>query len=220
LHRLSSDSGKMVENQSNFDAVLFDMDGVLIDAREWHFTALNEALEIFGFSISKDDHSSKYDGLTTKMKLAMLSADGVIPSVLHELISEVKQDRTLRIAAQNCYPNVSHQILLSRLQVLGVKIGLVTNSIRKSTEFMLEYAGISHYFNVIITNEDVTAGKPSPEGYLKAMSQLGVTPERVIIVEDGEYGIKAALLTGAHLVRVSSPKDVNLELLKPNFWAL
>lgn len=210
----------MVVKQNTFDAVLFDMDGVLIDAREWHFTALNDALEIFGLAISKIDHESKYDGLTTKTKLEMLSAVGPLPTSLHELISEVKQDRTLRIAAQNCYPDVSHQILLSRLNLLGIKIGLVTNSIRKSTEFMLEYAGLQKFFDVIITNEDVTSGKPSPEGYLKAMSYLNVIPERAIIIEDGEYGIKAALQTGAHLIRVKSPKDVNLELLKPLIFEL
>jgi beta-phosphoglucomutase len=196
-------------------AILFDMDGVLIDAREWHYDALNEALRIFGVEISRSDHLSRFNGLSTRKKLNMLTAEGVIPYELHEAIQSIKQDRTLRIAAQMCFPIVSHQILITRLKALGIKVGLVTNSIRKSSEFMLEYAGLLKFMDVVVTNEDVVEGKPNPAGYLLAMERLGVLPSETIVIEDGEYGILAAEAAGATVIKVNDPFEVSLELLLP-----
>jgi beta-phosphoglucomutase len=204
-------------NRSVRKTVLFDMDGVLIDAREWHFDALNEALGIFGYEISTNEHLERFDGMTTKMKLKILSEEKGLPASLHNLISDVKQDRTLRIAATKCYPNVQHLILIFRLRELGVKVGVVTNSIRKSAEFMLNYAGILDYLDILITNEDVKSGKPSPEGYLKAMKELGATPGNTWVIEDGEYGAQAAREAGANVIRVSDPSDVNLQVLEDFF---
>jgi beta-phosphoglucomutase len=200
---------------NQYKAVLFDMDGVLIDARDWHYDALNEALRIFGVEISRSDHLSRFNGLSTRKKLDMLTSEGVIPYELHGAIQSIKQDRTLRIAAQMCFPIVSHQVLITRLKALGIKVGLVTNSIRKSSEFMLEYAGLLKFMDVVVTNEDVLEGKPNPAGYLLAMQQLGVLPSETVVIEDGEYGILAAEAAGATVIKVNDPFEVSLELLLP-----
>ena len=197
---------------NKYRAVLFDMDGVLIDARDWHYEALNEALQLFGLEINRSDHLNRFDGLSTKQKLRMLSEDGLLPVELHKTVEAVKQDRTLRIAAQKCFPNVSHQILISRLKHSGFKVGLVTNSIRKSTEFMLEYAGLLHFMDVVITNEDVAQGKPHPDGYNLAMSKLGVSPSETLVVEDGDYGIMAAESAGIEVIKVKDPSAVSIDL--------
>jgi beta-phosphoglucomutase len=198
-----------------FKAVFFDMDGVLIDARDWHFDALNEALRIFGIEIDLEQHLSRFDGLSTKRKLHILSEEEGLPWELHSVIEAVKQDRLLRIAAQKCFPNVSHQILLSRLKSHGFQVGLVTNSIRQSTEIMLGYAGLLKFMDVVVTNQDVVDGKPSPEGYKLAMSQLGVASSESLVIEDGEHGVLAAIAAGAQVLRVKGPIDVSIELLLP-----
>lgn len=72
-------------------AVIFDMDGTLIEAKDWHFNALNEALEIFGVTITRFEHETTFDGLPTKVKLAMLNEQGRIPAHLNSMISAVKQ---------------------------------------------------------------------------------------------------------------------------------
>ena len=64
-------------------AVIFDMDGVLIDAREWHYEALNRALRLFGMEISRTDHLTTFDGLPTRRKLEMLSSTNGLPVELH-----------------------------------------------------------------------------------------------------------------------------------------
>jgi beta-phosphoglucomutase len=193
--------------------VLFDMDGVLIDATEWHYEALNESLEIFGFSIPRDEHLNRFNGMTTRTKLEILSAEKNLPRGLHSIISDVKQDRTLRIAAKMCFPDASHLILLSFLKERGIKVGVVTNSIRLTSEFMLEYAGLTKYLDVLITNEDVGSPKPAPDGYRLAMKKLESLPEDTVVIEDGDHGIAAAILAGARVVKVSNPGEVSLELI-------
>ena len=71
-------------------AVLFDMDGVLIDAKDWHYEALNRALEHFGFAISRESHLSTFDGLPTRAKLQMLTKARGLPERLHEFINSLK----------------------------------------------------------------------------------------------------------------------------------
>lgn len=199
--------------RNDIKAVIFDMDGVLVDAREWHFLALNQVLEPLGIAISENDHLEKYDGLSTKVKLEMLTEELGLPIELHKMINKVKQDRTLRIANQLCYPNVRHQILLSRLQAENFKIGLVTNSIKDTTKFMLERANIFHFLDVVVTNEDVRNAKPDPEGYMLCCEKLELNPEQVLVVEDGSYGIEAAKRAGCSVLKVDSPSDVSLELM-------
>lgn len=193
--------------------VLFDMDGVLIDATEWHYEALNESLEIFGFSISRDEHLNRFNGMTTRSKLEILSAEKNLPRGLHNIISDVKQDRTLRIAAKLCFPNASHLILLSSLKERNIKLGVVTNSIRLTSEFMLEYAGLTKYLDVLITNEDVNRPKPAPDGYRLAMKKLESLPGDTVVIEDGDHGVAAAISAGARVVKVSNPGEVSLELI-------
>jgi beta-phosphoglucomutase len=194
--------------------VLFDMDGVLIDATEWHYDALNEALEIFGFTIDREEHVARYNGMTTKRKLQILSEEKGLPTELHNLISDIKQDRTLRIAAKMCFPTAAHLILLSTLKTRGIKVGVVTNSIRMTSEFMLRYAGIADFLDVLITNEDVSDPKPAPDGYKKGMAKLGITPTETVVVEDGMHGIAAAKAAGARVVEVPNPSGVSLEILE------
>ena len=191
-------------------AVIFDMDGVLIDARDWHFQALNEALGLFGFRIDEKLHNSQFDGLPTRIKLDILSKDFGLPRSLHPIIQEVKQNRTLRIAAEKCFPSTQHLLLLGRLKHEGMKIGVATNSIRQTAEYMLEYAGISKYLDSLVTNEDVSHPKPDPEIYQMTCSLLQVEPRETLVFEDNENGIRAATRAGCQVVEVASPAEVDL----------
>lgn len=197
---------------SNIKAVLFDMDGVLIDAREWHYEALNEVLKIFGYEITRAMHEDRFDGLSTSKKLEMLTKEVGLPQHIHGMINRIKQDRTLRIAASNCFPNIAHQVLISKLKKKGFKVGVVTNSIRQTTEFMLTYAGLFELLDVVITNQDIDKPKPNPDGYQFAMQKLDVLPSETIVVEDSPYGIAAGKASGAKVVQVDSVTDVSIDL--------
>jgi beta-phosphoglucomutase len=93
-------------------AIIFDMDGVLIDAKDWHYEALNKALALFGFSISRYDHLVTYDGLPTKKKLEMLTLERGLPKGLHHFINELKQIYTMEMIFQKCKPVFYHEYAL------------------------------------------------------------------------------------------------------------
>jgi beta-phosphoglucomutase len=194
-----------------FEAVVFDMDGVLIDAKEWHFQALNSALELFGFNIDKQEHLDRFDGLPTKDKLKILSSERGFPTYLHKTINLVKQERTLRLAALNCYPKPNLITIMSYLKLSGYKIGLATNSIRLTTETMMKYAGLIDYFDLILTNEDVINSKPNPEIYLKAINYFHLQPSQVLVFEDNHHGIQAASSAGCSIFEVQSPDQLFLD---------
>lgn len=185
------------------------MDGVLIDAREWHYESLNKALNLFGYNISRYDHLVTFDGLPTKKKLEMLSLDAGLPKGLHNYINELKQQYTIDIIHSNCRPKFQHQFLLGRLKEKGLKLAVCSNSIRRTVELMMEKARLIDYFDLLMSNQDVVNGKPNPEIYLKAMNKLGVSPEECLIVEDNQNGIKAAKAAGANVMCVKDPEEVS-----------
>lgn len=192
-------------------AVIFDMDGVLIEAKEWHYEALNRALQLFGYEISRLDHLTTYDGLPTKKKLEMLSIENDLPRNLHSFINEMKQLYTVEMVHANCKPRFTHEFALSTLKAKGFKVGVASNSIRHSIDLMMEKAGLTRYLDVVLSNEDVEQAKPHPEIYLKAMKALGCEPNECVIVEDNENGVKAARASGAHVLVVRDVEETNLE---------
>lgn len=196
---------------SNIKAILFDMDGVLIDAKDWHYEALNQALSLFGMEISRYEHLVTYDGLPTKKKLEMLTLERGLPRALHNFINDMKQEFTFQLGYAKCKPTFNHQYALSNLKAKGYKMAVCSNSIRKTMDILFERAAITDYFDFYISNEDVKEAKPNPEMYLTAINRLGFKPEECLILEDNENGIKAATASGAHLFVVSDVNDVNLE---------
>jgi beta-phosphoglucomutase len=195
-------------------AVLFDMDGVLIDAREWHYNALNRALALFGYKISRYDHLETYDGLPTKSKLRMLSRESRLPIELHSFINQMKQDYTMELIYQHCKPVFQHQYALSRLKADGLKVAVCSNSIRATIDVMLSRAALLEYVDFFLSNEDVTEPKPNPEIYTKAIDRLGLKPQECLIVEDNPNGIKAAKASKAHVLQVQDPSDVHYGRIK------
>lgn len=192
------------------DAIIFDMDGVLIDARDWHYQALNEALLYFGCEIEYQEHLSTFDGLPTARKLTILSEANRLPKHVHGIVEAVKQERTLRIAAERCYPQMQHLVAIGWIRNSGIKVGVATNSIRPTSTTMLTYAGIMPLIDCLVTNQDVSNPKPSPEIYLETCRRLGVSPSNTLVFEDNENGLEAARQAGCNVVRVLDPQEVDL----------
>jgi len=192
-------------------AVIFDMDGVLIDAKEWHYEALNKALSMFGMEISRYDHLVTYDGLPTKKKLEMLSLERGLPGALHNFINEIKQKYTLELAYAKCNPIFHHEYCLIKLREAGYRLAVCSNSVRSTMDLMLEKASLTQYLEFYLSNQDVTHPKPHPEIYDNAIKRLKLSPSECLIVEDNVNGIKAAQKSGAHLLAVQDISEVNLD---------
>ena len=192
-------------------AILFDMDGVLIDAKDWHYQAFNKALKHFGFYISRESHLSTFDGLPTRQKLHMLTDSIDLPSGLHEILNDLKQIYTLELSHLKCKPTFNHQYALSRLKSDGYKLAVCSNSVKQTVDLLMSLSSLDQYLDLMISNEDVTNGKPDPEMYIKAMKALKVNPNECLILEDNENGIQAAVASGGHLMKIGLPSEVTFK---------
>jgi HAD superfamily hydrolase (TIGR01509 family) len=199
-------------------AVLFDLDGVLVDATEWHFNALNRALALFGYTISRYEHLTTYNGLPTRKKLEMLSVEKNFPCGLHSLTNKIKQKYTREEILKNCTPVFEKEFMMHQLKREGYKLACCSNSIRESVELMLRGSGIFELFDFVVSNEDVKNPKPDPEMYLAAFKHLKLKPADCVIVEDAGHGIEAAKRSGGNLCQVAGFGEVDYSRVK-NFIA-
>lgn len=195
------------------EAIIFDMDGVLIDAKEWHYEALNRALGLFGYAISRYDHMVTYDGLPTRRKLEMLSLERGLPHGLHDFINEMKQAYTTELIHLRCKPLFAHEYALSQLRARGYRLAVASNSIRLTVDLMMERARLLPYLEFSLSNQDVKKAKPDPEIYQVAVERLGLDPSQCLVVEDNPNGTKAAQASGAHVMEVGSVEDVHLDAI-------
>ena len=189
--------------------VLFDLDGVLVDATEWHYEALNRALGLFGFEISRYEHLSTYNGLPTRKKLRMLTVEKGLPEAIHDMVGRLKQIYTRDEILAKCRPTFEKEYMLHRLHREGFRLACCSNSIRETLELMIRQSGISECFEFLMSNEDVSRPKPDPEIYQKAIDRMGVSPEEVLVVEDAPHGVAAAQRSGAYVCPVAGFTDVD-----------
>jgi len=198
-------------------AILFDLDGVLVDATEIHYKALNRALkETCSFEIDKAEHDLKFNGLPTKTKLSVLIKQKRVLDSQLDRIYQVKQKYTsIEIDQTNLY-STAKWTMIDRLKG-NYPLGVVTNCSKDTALQMLRKLTLirspNYYFSTIITNEQVRFNKPHPEGYIKAMVNLKSYPEETLIFEDNENGIVAAHATGANVVKVDDVNEVNIEFV-------
>ena len=185
--------------------IIFDLDGVLVEAKNIHFDALNKALG--EYAIDWNEHLSVYDGLKTNQKLEMLHERKELPKERFKDIWDNKQKYTLE-ALSKLQPSSQLIVCMELIVSQGYKIAVCSNSIRKTVLTVLSKLGIIEFMDLIISNEDVKNSKPHPEMYWKAISMMSCLPEETLIVEDSPYGLLAASRAKAHILRVVSPKDV------------
>jgi HAD superfamily hydrolase (TIGR01509 family) len=191
--------------------IIFDLDGVLVDAKNIHYESLNKALGP-EFEINWDDHLSIYDGLKTSQKLDILTIKKGLPIERHKQIWIDKQNYTL-ISLKTLK---NSKVLIDCFENLvndGYKLACCSNSIRKTVLTVLGKLGIIEYFDLIISNEDVKNSKPHPEMYWNAISSMSVLPEETLIVEDSPHGLIAAHRSKSHVFRVTSPNDITYNII-------
>lgn len=193
-------------------AIIFDLDGVLVNMPDGHYEALNRALSLFGATIRRDEHLNQFNGLPTRKKLEVLEREGRLPAGLREFLNTIKQEYTKAVIPKYCTPDYSKIIMLQHLKKSGYLLGCCSNSVRETLHLMLKSAQLFDYFDVIIGNDEVQNPKPHPEIYQTAFVKLGVAPQEVIVVEDSQHGIASAKASGAKVLEVRNTEDVTLSL--------
>jgi len=203
-----------METKTQVSAIVFDLDGVLVEMPNVHYEVLNKVLSLFGEQIGWEEHVAFFNGLPTRKKIEMLESNGRIPKGLKEFINTTKQKYTIQSIPKYCVPDYSKLILLKHLKAKGYKLACCSNSIKETLHLMLKSAQLFDFFDVIIGNDEIKDPKPSPEIFHKAFEALGVNPQEAVIVEDAPHGIKAARASGAQVYEVKNCSDVNLSLFK------
>lgn len=193
--------------------IIFDLDGTLIDSRELHFDALNDALEKVGpqYVITREEHLSTFDGLNTTRKLKMLSERKNLPTDMHDFVWKEKQNSTFKLIKRLKKDPIFID-MFKNIKDRGFKIAVASNSIRETIKLSLIYTGLLEYVDYVVSNEDVKRTKPYPEMYWQCMTALNVLPKNTIIIEDSHIGRQGALDSGGHLLPVEDMEDAH------NMW--
>jgi HAD superfamily hydrolase (TIGR01509 family) len=189
--------------------IIFDLDGVLVDAKNIHYLTLNEALGS-KYEISWEEHLNKYDGLKTNEKLKLLTTSKGLPPSLYNEIWLKKQELTIN-ELKKITPNDVLKNTIKELSHQKYKIAVCSNSIRKTILTVLSKLDIIEYFDYIVSNEDVNNSKPHPEMYWKTISYFGVLPEETLIIEDSPFGLLAANRSKSNVMRVETPNSVTID---------
>jgi HAD superfamily hydrolase (TIGR01509 family) len=192
--------------------IIFDLDGVLVDAKNIHYESLNEALGD-KYKISWNEHLSLYDGLKTNQKLEMLSEKKGLEIKDHKKIWNKKQKITLKKLSQ-LKPSRKLKSIMKILIKDGYRIAVCSNSIRMTVETVLSKLDIVDFVELVISNEDVKNSKPHPEMYWNAMSLMSCLPEETLIIEDSPYGLLAAARSKSFILRVKNTQEVTLNNIK------
>lgn len=189
--------------------VIFDLDGVLIDSRELHYKALNDALRNLSedYIITREEHLSIYDGLSTTKKLEMLSLNKGLDPKYYDSIWKDKQQATFELMGMF---DINYELvsMFRFLHQQGIRIAVASNSIRETVKLALLSIGVMRYVDYYVSNEDVKRSKPYPEMYWQCMTALNALPKDTVIFEDSHIGREGALNSGAHLIPIKDSYDM------------
>jgi beta-phosphoglucomutase len=201
-------------------AVLWDMDGTLIDSEEVHWISWRDTMAKEGIAITREQFLSSFGQRNDSIVPRWLGAAATPGRI--ERIANAKEELYRQLIHRDgvsALPGVASW--LHRLQQRGWLQVIASSAPRANVEAVLEALGAAHFFQGIVSAEDVRAGKPDPEVYRTAASRVGASPDRCIVVEDAVAGIEGARRAGMRSIGVSHtgrhlPADVvvrSLDLL-------
>ena len=180
-------------------AVLWDLDGVLVDSAPFHFQAWRELFTSLGREFSEADFRHTF-GLRNDSILGDLLGD--LPPAEVERLAARKEELFRRAVRGNIAALPGALALLRLLRERGLRLALVSSTPHANIELVLRSLGVETAFDVIVGEEDVTWGKPDPEGFLLAAERLGVPPGECVVIEDAPAGVEAAKRGGMRCVGV------------------
>ena len=194
------------------EAVIFDFDGVITDSEILHFRAFNKVLSRHGVELTKKEYYTRYlglsdiDGFGTLIDEGRLGAD--TPPVKTLIQQKTRIFEELARSDGKIIEGV-HEFL-DMLTTARIPIAICSGALRAEIELILEDAALRPLFDVIVSAEEVTRGKPDPEGFLLALSRLNetvvdpITPGQCIVIEDSHWGLEAAHAAGMHTIAVTN----------------
>ncbi len=183
-------------------AVLWDLDGTLVDSEESHWLSWRDTLAAEGVSVTYEQFLDSFGQKNDRILRGWLGADADPTRI--QRIGDAKEEEYRRLARERgLTPLPGAREWAERLHERGWKQAIASSAPRANVEVMLGVLGLSGDFDAIVSAEDVTAGKPDPQVFLKAAERVGVPPHRCIVVEDAAAGVEAARRAGMRSIGVS-----------------
>jgi len=190
---------------SDSKAVIFDLDGVLVDTAQAHRQAWYDLAAKQGVPMSDEFFYSTF-GMQNSQILPMLLGVDLSEEQIEQL-SRWKERRYREIVVQQLRPVQGAHQLLSRLKDARFHLAVGSSAPRENLELILQRAHFATYFDTYVTSEDVSNGKPAPDTFLKAAERLQVAPRCCVVVEDAVPGIQAARAARMAVVAVTTSRS-------------
>jgi HAD superfamily hydrolase (TIGR01509 family) len=182
------------------EAVIFDMDGLLLDTESLYRSAMITAASSMGYDFP-DEFCQSMVGTAEAEIHAILQQRFGVDFPIARLFEDCESEMWRRLeAALPVKPGAAE--LIAELATRGLPMAVATSTVRRIAEQHLKRAGFFDHFGAVCTREDVTRGKPHPDIFLAAAGKLGVRPERCIVLEDSYPGVRAAHASGAMAIMV------------------
>jgi beta-phosphoglucomutase len=194
-----------VTNNSEIRALIFDMDGVIVDSNPWHRIAWAEYTRRHGIEMTETMQRRMYgkrndeivrDFLGSHLDDVEVFAHGAAKEALYR---EFMRPR----ARESLVPGIREFLVRHR----DLDLAVATNAESANVDFVIDTTGLRHFFRVIVSGNEVTRPKPHPEIYIHVAERLGVAPEQCIVFEDSYTGIEAGLAAGMRVVGVGTTHD-------------
>lgn len=202
--------------QPKIELIVFDLDGVLVESKDLHYDALNEAIaDAAGadYIITRPEHETVYDGLSTNQKLRLMTIHKNLPLAAHKPIWLKKQQLTDAMVRDQLKPDSVMLDSLRSLKAAGYPLAVASNCIKSSVHNILDSIGVLPLIDAYFSNEDVQHAKPAPDIYAKACATFGVDAQATVVVEDSAKGFEACVRAGCHLFQVDTPADVRADAI-------
>jgi beta-phosphoglucomutase len=191
-------------------ACLFDMDGVIVDTAKYHFLAWQRLAETLGVPFTEAQNEqlkgvSRADSLERILSWGNITLSQERKDELMTLKNDWYLEYVATVTPSEMFPGVHS--FLNELKADGIKIGLGSSS--KNAMLILEKLAIIGLFDVIVDGNKVTVSKPNPEVFIRGAQELDLRPEHIIVFEDAQSGVKAALAGGFRCVGIGEPEVLN-----------
>lgn len=187
-------------------AVLWDLDGTIVDSEMAHFTSWRDALAPEGVALTHE-RFLQFFGRRNEATLKGIFGDDISDAKIERIASAKENEYRASVRAGGARLLAGVAELLATLGRDGWRQAIVSSAPRKNVETVVEALGLGGIFGATVADEDVSVGKPEPEGMLLAASRLGAEPSRCVVVEDAPAGIEAGRRAGMATVGVLTTHD-------------
>lgn len=189
-----------------YSAFIFDMDGTMVDNMHYHLLAWKQTIELLGSSLQGEELQKELYGLNTELIERVMGKGKFSEEDLQRIGDE--KERLYRLLYKPHLKFIDGFLqFIEKCKQQEIKLGIGTAANRLNTALVVEGLSIKHYFNAIVTGEEVQKGKPDPEVYLKVAEQLQVSPAECVVFEDAPKGVEAAFNAGMDCVAITTMED-------------